>query len=316
MQFRSVVTIAAGLTVASGAAAAVFAMMFGDIRVFTPTFVIVTVVAVCLGLPVYLAARAARNDTPIVAAVMGFIVGAAIPTILILAGPSADQASVGDTTTVVHGTYTLAGWLQNLGFIGLFGLLGVGGALLFWFLVRRGVPSDEQDAESLSPPPRRTALLSVAAAGFVAAAFVIPYATADRSCHNPLRGGGKSIAQTASFDLRVGVDQWRNVENEMENFRRSGDWSVRSDVRTDEGFPWLQISLCKEPGTNIFVQGTPEFNEVSFGVYQPQGGSSWQRDFRALYERISARWPTKVTFKDGQGRQTSTPEWAAVEKAK
>jgi hypothetical protein len=123
MQFRSVVTIAAGLTVASGAAAAVLAMMFVDIRVFTPTFVIVAVVAVCLGLPSYLAARAARNDTPTVAAVMGFIVGAAVPTILVL-GVSADQAWVGDTATVVDGTYTLAGWLENIGFIGLFGLLG------------------------------------------------------------------------------------------------------------------------------------------------------------------------------------------------
>lgn len=102
----------------------------------------------------------------------------------------------------------------------------------------------------------------------------------------------------------------------MDKFRRSGDWSVRSDVRTDKGFPWLQISLCKEPGTNILVQGTPEFNEVNFSVYQPQDGLSWQRDFRALYERIKARWPAKVTFKDGQGQQTGTPEWAAVETAK
>jgi hypothetical protein len=64
------------------------------------------------------------------------------------------------------------------------------------------------------------------------------------------------------------------------------------------------------------VQGTADFNEVSFGVYQPQGGSTWRRDFRALYQRIKARWPTKVTFKDGQGRQTGTPEWAAVEETK
>jgi hypothetical protein len=102
----------------------------------------------------------------------------------------------------------------------------------------------------------------------------------------------------------------------VQNFRRSGDWSVRSDVRTDEGFPWLQISLCKESGTNIVVQGMPDFNEVSFGVYQPQGGSTWRGDFRALYERISVRWPTKIVFKNGQGEQTGPPEWAAAEKPK
>ena len=111
MQFRSAATIAAGLIVASGAAAAVFALMLGDIRVFSATFVVVAVMAVCFGLPLYLAARAARNDTPIVAAVMGFVVGTAVPAMLVLAG-APDQASVGNTATVIDGRYTLAGWTQ------------------------------------------------------------------------------------------------------------------------------------------------------------------------------------------------------------
>lgn len=311
---RSAVTIAAGLIIASGAAAAVFALMFGDIRVFTLTFVIIAAVAFILGLPVYLAARAARNDTPIVAAAMGFIVGAAIPAVLIFAGPGADQASVGDTATVIDGSYTVAGWLQNLAPIAGFGLLGTGGALLFWFIVRQRVSSEEQDKETVPPRPLRTAILSITAAGVIVAAFAIPYATADRTCHNPLRDGRTSIGTAASFDLRVGVGEWRNVEDEVERFRRSGNWSIRSHVRTDEGFPWLQISVCKETGTNIFVQGLVDFNEVSFGVYQPQGGSSWRADFRALYDRISARWPTRIAFKDGQGKAMSAPEWAATER--
>lgn len=315
MPFRSTVIITGGLIVAAGAASAVFALIFGDIRVFPPTFFIVTVVAVCLGLPVYFAARMARNDTPVVAAVMGFIVGAVIPAIFIFTS-TPDQASVGNTATVIDGSYTTAGWLENLAFVGLFGLLGVGGALVFWFLVRRRPSSEVEDAGYSPPPLLQTVVLSVGAAGVIAAAFVIPYATADRSCHNPLRNGGTSIGQTASFDLRVGVDQWRAVEGEMQTFARSGGWSARSDVRPDEGFPWLQISLCKEPGTNIVVQGMADFNEVSFGAYQPQGGSTWRRDFRALYERISARWPTKIAFKNDQGEQTGPPEWATAEKPK
>lgn len=269
MQLRRTVTIAAGLIVASGVAAAIFALLLGSIKIFTPTFVIVAVVATCLGLPVYLAARAARNDTPIVAAVMGFIVGAVVPAILVFAN-TPDQASVGGRATVIDGSYTLAGWMHNLAWIGFFGLLGVGGALVFWFIVGRSASNDEQGDEPSPPPVLRTLLLSVAAAGVVVAAIIIPYATADRSCHNPLRGGETSIAQTASFDLRVGVDQWRNVEVEVDRFRRSGDWLVRNDVRTDKGFPWLQISLCKETGTNIFVQGISEFNEVSFMSINPR----------------------------------------------
>lgn len=315
MRFRSVVTIAAGLIVASGVAAAVFSLMFGDFRVFTATFVIITVVAACLGLPVYLAARAARNDTPLVAAVMGFIIGAAIPALLVFSG-APDQASVSGTVTAIDGRYTLAGWLENLAIVGLFGLLGVGGALVFWFFVRRREVSEEQDdPPSLEPSPLRTAALSVGAAGVIGAAFLIPYATADRSCHNSLRDGRTSIAPVASFELQVGIDQWQNVEKEVSAFRRSGDWSVRSDVRTDPSFPWLQISLCREPGTNIFVQGWADLNEINFSVFQPQGGSTWQKNFRALYERINARWPTRVSFKDGQGRQISEPKWAAAENA-
>jgi hypothetical protein len=156
-------------------------------------------------------------------------------------------------------------------------------------------------------------LLAVAAAGVIATAFVIPYATKDRSCHNPLRGGGSSIGQVASFNLRVGVDQWRHVEKELDAFRRSGGWSVRSDVRPDDSFPWLQISLCREPGTNIFVSGLADRDEINFGVYQPQGGSSWRPDFRALYDRINARWPTKIVFKDDQGNPTTAPAWVARE---
>lgn len=306
---RTAITIATGLVVASGVAAAIFALLAADIRSFAPVFAVVSVIAVVLGLPVYLAARAARNDTPLVAAVMGFIVGAAIPAILVFAGPGADQASVGDTATVINGSYTAAGWLQNLALVGFFGMLGVGAGLVFWLIVRRTVSTGIDDAERSPARPVRTALLSVAAAGVIAAALVIPRATADRSCHNPLRGGGDSIGHVASFDLKVGINQWRNIEQEMESFRRSGNWSVRSDVRTDESFPWLQISLCKEPGTNIFVQGTPEFGEVSFGVFQPQGGSSWRRDFRALHKRIDERWPNLVVFKDEQGKPTTTPEW-------
>lgn len=312
-QFQSALRIAAGLVFASGVASAIFAVLTGSIRIFTPTFVVMSVVAIIFGLPVYLAARATRNDTPVVATVMGFIVGAAIPAVLVFAGPAADEASVGGTATVIGGSYTAAGWLQNLALVGVFGLIGLGAALVFWFIVRRRASGEEVEEEHAPPRPLRTTLLSGAAAGVIVAAFVIPRATADRSCHNPLRGGQQSISPVASFDLLVDIDQWRNVQEEMEAFRRSADWSVRSHVSIDENFPWLQISLCRGLGTNIFVQGMADFNEVSFGVYQPQGGSSWRRDFRALYHRISARWPTKIVFNDDEGKPIDAPAWAVIE---
>ncbi len=124
-----------------------------------------------------------------------------------------------------------------------------------------------------------------------------------------MRDGRNSIAPVASFDLRVGVDEWRAIESEMEQFRRAGEWLIRSDVRTDESFRWLQISMCRQSGTNIFVQGLPDQSEVSFFIFQPQGGSSWEQDFQTLYKRISGRWPTKIVFEDHQGRESSPPDW-------
>lgn len=300
------VRILAGLIVASGFAAAVFSVSASDVRVYPFALIVIGIFGTALGLPIYVAARSAGKDTPKFAGVSGFFVGAVIPALAILSN-ALDQASIAGTATVIDGSYTLAGWVNNLATIGLYGLLGVSGALVFWYIVRTRPPEDGAERSSLLP---RTLVSLIAASVVVGGAFLIPQATADRSCHNPLRDGATSIAQAASFDLNVGFDEWRNVEAEVERFRGFGDWSVRSDIRTEKDFPWFQVSLCKEPGTNIFVQGMEEFGSVSFGVYQPQGGDTWRSDFRALHDRVKARWPDKVTYKDDQGRETSAPTWA------
>ena len=178
--------------------------------------------------------------------------------------------------TVLDGRYTVAGWLQNLGFIASFGLLGVGAALLFRTLVGRASSVALSDVQAKVSPKRDAAILAVAASLVVLAALVIPQATADRSCHNPLRDG----------------------------------WSVKSDLRMAPSFPWLQISLCLESGTQIFVQGLADQGEVGFGIYLPQGGEGWRSDLGALHRRIDARWPGKIFYRDGQGRQVAAPDWA------
>jgi hypothetical protein len=311
--FRQALTIVAALVVASGLVAALFALATGDIRFYPPMLMAVSAVAVILGLPVYVAARAARRDTPLVAAIMGFIVGAAIPLFIVLTRSGADYASVGNTVTELNGSYTAAGWLRNLAFAGFFGLLGTGGALLFWLAVRRTGQSETAPTKRAGSAAWRTLLLPGAALILVAAAFVIPYATADRSCHNPLRDGRNSISVAASFDLRIGADQWRTLGQEIEAFQQSGKWSIRGDPRSSDGHAGLQISLCKEPGTNILVIASPGLNEVGISVYQPQGGSSWMPEFRALYQRMKARWPNDIIFTDREGRETRPPEWAAAE---
>ena len=311
VQIRNIVAIPLGLIVASGAAAAILALLASDWKFFPPAFAIVLIVAVGAGLPIYLTARAARKDTPRIAAALGFAVGAVIPAILVF-WSIPDQASVGGTVTVLDGRYTLAGWLQNLALLGGFGMLGVGGALLFWLLVGRGRRSSVRVGEARMPALRRTVLLAAAAVGFIAAAIVISYVSKDRSCHNPLRDGRSSIGQSAGFDLMVGLDQWSLIEAELQEFGHAGGWSIRSDVRMDPGFPWLQISLCRAVGTQVLVQGLADRREVFVGVYYPQLGQGWQPDFRALHHKLEARWPGQIAYRDGQGRQIARPAWAAA----
>lgn len=313
-QWHSAIVIAAAWIVASGLAAATLALLMGGISFFTTIFLFVVVVSGVLGMPIYLATRARRNDTPVVAAVMGFVVGAAFPAILIFGGPAVDEASSGGTATVINGSYTAAGWLENFAFIGFFGLIGVAGALVFSKLVGRRATVEVKEGASTAKRQARAILLAAAAVGVILMAFAIPRLTADRSCHNPLRDGRTGIGTAASFDLSAGVDQWQKIEREVDAFGREGNWSVRSDVRTDGGFPWFQISLCKEPGTDILVQGMPDGNSVIFSVMQPQGGTGWQTDFRMLHDRISGSWPNKVSYRDIHGMPIGAPAWVGSQR--
>ena len=301
------VRIIASLIIASGVTSTLFATLLGGVQAFSFAFVVVFIIGAALGLPIYLVARSRGQDSAFVAALIGFIAGAIFPIILTLSGPAADQAALGETATVVNGSYTAAGWLRNLFFIGFFGTLGLSGGLIFWVTVQRRQIFGGQEPSTLGP--LGVPLLSVIAAGIIGAVVYIPRAAIDRTCHNPLRDGRTSIAAAASFAVRVGVNEWRNVETEVEEFGREGAWSIRTDVRPDQDFQWLQISLCKEPGTSFLVQGYPEIGEVDFTVYQPQGGSGWQRDFRVLYDRMERRWPSKIAFQNARGQSTGPPAW-------
>ena len=308
-QFRSAIVIAAAWIVASGVVAVALALLLADISYFKSMFVIVALVSGLLGLPIYLAARAQRNDTSIVAAVIGFIVGAVIPAVVILSGPAVDEAWSGGTTTVINGSYTAAGWLENFALIGFFGLVGVGGALAFWKLVGRR-STVEATVDASSPKHlRRTPLLAATALGVIVMVLVIARLSTDRSCHNTLRAGQTALAEAGSFDLSATVEQWRNIEREVDAFGRAGNWSIRSDVRTDERFPSFQISLCREPGTNILILGMADQKAVIFTVYQSQGGSGWLLDFRRLHEHIRARWPDNISYRDAHGMTISSPAW-------
>ena len=302
--------ILAVIVIGAGTAAATFSVFSGEMKIFPLAFVLIAIPSAALGIPAYLVLQSAGRTNWITAAIAGFSVGAIIPAVLILPGSAADQASVDGVPTVINGSYTSAGWTQALGFVAGFGLLGVIGGIVFFFAVSRGQGSTEV---GLKPTERwRGGALIAAALCVVIAAFTVAEASKDRSCHNPLRDGGASIAPVASFDLKVGPDQWRRAERIVHDFGTEYDWDTFSDVRPDEDFKWFQMSLCREPGTQIAVQGYAEFGTVSVAVMQPQGGDSWRKPFATLLARVETAWPESVEFQGPTGQAIGRPNWAPL----
>jgi len=239
------------------------------------------------------------------AALAGLVVGAAIPALLVLTGPAADSASVGGTPTVVGGAYTAAGWLKNLGMVLAFGAAGAIGGVVFWTVVRgRGDPAEVGKA--------RMAILVGAAACVLVAAFTATSLTTDRSCHNPLRNGDTSISPIAGFTLLAGKDQWPKVEAILGEFQRSNDWAVQSDVRLGDDFPWFQVSVCEEPGTQIFVHGLLDFggrDEVRFDAFTFANGAEWQDALRSIHDAVKSQQLGEVEYKHGEEWPSDPPAW-------
>lgn len=309
MLWRFLIILAA-IIIGAGTAAVTFSFFSGEMKIFPLAFVFIAISSAVLGIPAYLVLKSAGRANWVTAAVAGFSVGAIIPAIIVLPGSVADQASVDGVPTVINGSYTWAGWTQALGFVAGFGLLGVLGAIVFFLVVSRGQGSAE-DGLKLADRWRGGSLMAVALC-VVIAAFTVAEAGNDRSCHNPLRDGGDSIAPVANFDLKVGVDQWRRAERIVHNFGTENDWNISSDVRPDDDFKWFQMSLCREPGTQIAVQGYADFGTVSVAVMQPQGGDSWRKPFAALLARVETAWPKSVEFKGPTGQATTRPNWAPL----
>ena len=277
----------------------------GGMRQFPLTFAVVALLAFALGLPLYLAAHSAGKATLITAALAGFVVGAAIPALLVLTGPAADTASVGGTATVVGGSYTATGWLQNLGMILGFGAAGAIGGAAFWAVVRgRG--------DGVEVGNVRMGILVGTAACVLVAAFTTTSLTMDRSCHNPLRNGGVSISPVAGFTLLAGKDQWPKIEAILEEFQRSNDWAIQSDVRLGEDFPWFQVSVCEEPGTQIFAHGLLAFggrDEVRFDAFTFADGAEWEDALRSIHNAVKSQQLGELEYKHGEEWSVEPPAW-------
>lgn len=200
-------------------ASLVIALAGGLLKDLPIVLAVTFVVATIFGLPLLSLVRRAQRHRAWAVAVGGFATGVALP-ILPFLKPYADQTSVGGVPTVVDGAYTLAGVMQILENALPFGCAGVVGALAAWRL-----------ALWLSPGAtghHRTRRFMVAGAILCASAasIAVPGGYQDRSCHNPLRGGGTSIGPVAGFDLAVADTEWPEVDALLKLFARERGWSV------------------------------------------------------------------------------------------
>ena len=89
-------------------------------------------VGIVIGLPTFLVLQRRVAATWLNCALTGAFVAALPWLVIVLLGPSADQASIGGRATVIDGRYTAYGLLSGLQFVGIIALAGATAGLAFW----------------------------------------------------------------------------------------------------------------------------------------------------------------------------------------
>ena len=291
--------------VALGGAATIIAvgltLALGSGVLFPVVWIVTLFVVAILGTPAFLLIR--RRPTWYWIATGGFVTGALVPAWIVLSNDPPDDAMINGIATFTDGSYTTAGLLFDLAYVAAFGGLGIAGAFLAWLIIRSQFHAGDA-------PRLGSAILMLLVCACViglAVTGIAQWGHQDSSCHNTLRDGRESISPVATFNLRVTMNEWSAVQSELDRFARENGWHTRADVRPDPGFPWFQVSLCREPGTEIFIHNAGfEENQMSVSVFQPQGGDSWQTPMRMLQDQFERRWPGRTGYDEYDPR----PPWA------
>jgi MFS family permease len=250
-------------------------------------FIIALVVSLGIGLPILHVLRRTGRTNWLTVAGGGFVAGAIAPAMQWLPWPETGETVV---TVAGHG-YAVATGMLHLAFIGGFGITGIIGALIAWYLINWFYGDDDVRAHLRW----RGGLLAVSVAAAIYIGAMVPDMLMDHSCHNPTRDGRTSIAASATFDIRLPSTAWPTLQREIESFARSRGWSLRTDMNPGSQVEWFYASLCIDSGTQILMQNGID-GDISISVTQPQGGNSWRLPFRTLQQRLEKRWPGSVVY--------------------
>ena len=299
--------------------AAVGTAMMMTPKVLPIALIITAALTATIGLPLYAILRSRLPQTWWSAVLAGYAIGA-VPIALLSLASVPEFASSGGVVTAEGGLRTAAGWRQMIALCLISGLPGAVGGLAFWGTLKAtGALTKGDDS------PRRPWLsglilsLVLLGSGF---AFALPTIMMDRSCHNSMRDGRQSVTPELVAEIDVGPEEWAELGALMQDFAYDQGWSFReSPGGSVETYAAFYVSVCTEPA--IAFEAMQHYaNPAAFPlsgpddpgptnmammirVTQEQSGAAWRKSSKTFFDRLQARYGTRLTFKNAQGQTIS-----------
>jgi hypothetical protein len=322
MRFGRMRSCLAALLFASLVVATAFAIESRAYGLVPYVFAVALAHAVMLGLPIFLYLNARGRAGFVASIVAGFAISA-LPVGLLtfpLWSGTNFNASTNGVPTVINGVATLAGWLEYLQYLGLFGGLGAIAGVTFWATLRatRDFPNLDRMADAGRSRSRAFIANGLAILSLVltAGAFALPTITKDRTCHNMFRDGRRSVGSQVRIVLEVAGDDWPRLTQLFRDFAAAHELSFRDSSRASPGVVQvLGLSLCNDRGVNIeaieqiwqHAGSMPARDGVLLGIYELHDGSGWRSLARELVAQLQSTWPQKLAFKDHTGHIVPMP---------
>ncbi|OAB61447.1 hypothetical protein AY599_04955, partial [Leptolyngbya valderiana BDU 20041] len=221
---------------------------------------------------------------------------------------SSFNAWSGGRPTVVNGMPTLAGWIDYVQLLGVFGAIGAAAGGLFWLLIKNRFVASSSDKNRSVRNSEESSFSSwwmpIIAALMIAGVFISPSMTKDRSCHNVLRDGRNFAAPSLNAELAISRDEWRDLEAFYEQFATSNGLDFKSVIdHFDGSVSTLYLSMCSEPGLVIksnkqhweHLGGGPVPDRgVSVTIFSLEEEIDWIPISRRLFSALEQRWPGQI----------------------
>lgn len=252
----------------------------------------------------------------------GYLIGSLPIAIFIF--PLSGQGSystVNDVATLIDGIPTLAGWRHYFLSFSYFGIIGSSVGIIFWVVLNYYTRKRIQTLASFVTSPS-----GWVTAGLIAFVILIPNATKDRSCHNPLRDGKSSIGPVLSIQINVSIDEWRQVRKIFSAFANKNSLSFKdSSESRSQAVKLLRLSMCLETGvliktneqrwaSNDFVPAMAARDGVGVYIYSPSEADNWQSLASLLIEEFEDQFPSGISFWDEKGHSIDRSETQLGEK--